>query len=254
VAYAMAKADVELSLALSYAKRATRQMEEESEKITLSDLKVEDLRAIHSLAAYWDTLGWIDLRMKNSEEAERYLRPAWMLTQDGIVASHLCQVYYQAHKIADAVRMCSAAVSRIPSSEGIALDEAEKELTDVSDLLTKLKKQLKPGTHSPDGTDVVIKERNFKLPRFLVGTASAEFWVLFSSDGSSKTFSVEDVKFISGSDKMKLQGKQLKTVVFNLPTPSEVPTHFVRRGILGCYEVTGCSFVMLDPATVKSLD
>jgi hypothetical protein len=43
----------------------------------------------------------------------------------------------------------------------------------------------------------VIRERTFKLPTFLPGTESAEFFVLLASDGASKTFKVEDIKFIS---------------------------------------------------------
>jgi transglutaminase-like putative cysteine protease len=74
------------------------------------------------------------------------------------------------------------------------------------------------------------------------------------SDGKSKTFKVDDVKFISGSEKMKLQGKQLKTIDFNVPAPDNVPTRFVRRGILGCYQYSGCSFALLDPAAVHSLN
>jgi hypothetical protein len=65
---------------------------------------------------------------------------------------------------------------------------------------------------------------------------------------------VTDVKFVSGSDKMKLQGKQLKSIDFKVPAPGSVPTSFVRRGILGCYEFTGCSFMLLDPASVRSLN
>ena len=105
-----------------------------------------------------------------------------------------------------------------------------------------------------DPSDKVIREREFKLPRFLPGTESAEFFVLLASDEKSKKFKVEDVKFISGSDKMKLQGKQLKSIDFNVPAPDNVPMRFVWRGILGCYQYTGCSFVLLDPATVHSLN
>jgi hypothetical protein len=78
--------------------------------------------------------------------------------------------------------------------------------------------------------------------------------VLLSSDGKSKKFTVEDVKFISGSEKMKFQGKRLKSIDFDFPAPSEVRTSFVRRGILGCYQSSGCSFVLLDPASVHSLN
>ena len=78
--------------------------------------------------------------------------------------------------------------------------------------------------------------------------------MLLASDGKSKTFKVEDVKFINGSETMKEQGKQLKSTDFNVPAPSDVPTRFVWRGILGCYEYTGCSFLLLDPASVHSLN
>ena len=78
--------------------------------------------------------------------------------------------------------------------------------------------------------------------------------MLLASDGKSKTFKVEDVKFISGSDKMRLQGKQLKNIDFNVPAPDSFPSRFVKRGILGCYQYTGCSFVLLDPASVHSVN
>lgn len=100
----------------------------------------------------------------------------------------------------------------------------------------------------------MIRERTFKLPRFLPGTESAEFFVLLASDGKSQTFKVEDTKFVSGSDKMKLQGKQLKTIQFNFSAPDNVPSRFVRRGILGCYQYTGCSFVLLDATSVNSVN
>jgi hypothetical protein len=62
------------------------------------------------------------------------------------------------------------------------------------------------------------------------------------------------VKFISGSGKMKLEGKQLKSINFKFPAPTGAPAQFVRRGFLGCYQYSGCSFVLLDPALVTSLN
>jgi tetratricopeptide (TPR) repeat protein len=92
VAYEMANGDIQLPQALEFAKKATSEVEAESVKITLADLSLDDLRKTQRLAAYWDTLGWVDSRMSHFEEAEEYLRAAWMLTQDGMVASHLCVV------------------------------------------------------------------------------------------------------------------------------------------------------------------
>jgi len=253
-AYQMANADLKLPLALDYAKKAVRAAEEESQKITLPDLKVEDLKKIQKVAAYWDTLGWVDERMSNLEEAEQYLQAAWKLTQDGVVAGHLCHLYKRTHKVELAIEMCRLAVHRIPMSEGLALSQYKSEMDAAQENLDHLTAGAAKSKSAADATDVTIRERTFKLARFLPGTESAEFFLLLASDGKSKTFKVEDVKFIDGSDKMKLQGKQLKSIDFHVPAPSDVPTRFVWRGILGCYQYTGCSFVLLDPGSVHSLN
>jgi hypothetical protein len=122
VAYQMANADLKLPLALDYANRAVRTAEEESQNITLSGLKVEDLGKIFKVAAYWDTLGWVDERMSNLEQAELYLRASWRLTQDGVVAGHLCHLYKRTHKTALAVQMCRMAIHRMSMSQQLALN------------------------------------------------------------------------------------------------------------------------------------
>jgi len=73
VAYEMADADLQLPPGFAICEESVRATEEESQKITLPDLKVEDLKRIFKVAAYWDTLGWVDERMSNLEEAEQYL-------------------------------------------------------------------------------------------------------------------------------------------------------------------------------------
>jgi tetratricopeptide (TPR) repeat protein len=253
-AYEMANADLKLPLALDYAKKAVRAAEEESGKITLADMKMEDLQKIFRVASYWDTLGWVDERMSKLEEAEQYLRASWKLTQDGVVAGHLCHLYRRTHKTELAIQMCRMAIYRMPLATGISLDRYKTERDAAEENLNQLTGGAAKSKSTRDVSEMVNRGNEFKLPRFLPGTESAEFFVLLGSDGKSKKFKVEDVKFISGSDKMKLQGKQLKSIDFNVPAPDDVPTRFVRRGILGCYEYTGCSFALLDPATVHSLN
>jgi tetratricopeptide (TPR) repeat protein len=253
VAYLMAKSDIDLPLALDYAKKAVVKAEQDSQKITLSDLKLEDVRDIFSLSAYWDTLGWVNERMSNMQQAEVYLRAAWKLTQDGIVASHLCHLYERSHQTAAAVRMCRVALNRLSMSRQLALEDYKTEADGAQQTLGRLTGTSDKGKNTNDATDIVIRERTFKLPRFLPGTESAEFFVLLASDGKTKAFKVEDTKFISGSDKMRTEGRQLKTLDFGVPAPDMVPSRFVRRGILGCYQYSGCAFVLLDPASVNSL-
>jgi tetratricopeptide (TPR) repeat protein len=254
VAYQMANEDLKLPTALDYAKKAVRSAEDDSQKIVLPNMKVEDLKKIFKVAAYWDTLGWVDERMSNLEEAELYLRASWKLTQDGVVAGHLCHLYKREHKDGLAVEMCRMAISRMSMSQQIELNQYKTELDAAQENLNHLPGGKATSKAAGDGSDPIVRERIFKLPRFLQGTESAEFFVLLGSDGKSKKFKVEDVQFISGSDRMRLQGKQVRAIDFNVPAPDQNPTRFVQRGILGCYQYTGCSFVLLDPSSVTSLN
>ena len=108
--------------------------------------------------------------------------------------------------------MCRMAVYRIPLSQAIALPEFQTELAAAQENLKHLTGSPAKAPNTMDASTRAIRERTFKLPRFLSGTQSAEFFVLLAADKTSKTFKVEDVKFISGSSKMKLQGKQLKSI------------------------------------------
>jgi transglutaminase-like putative cysteine protease/tetratricopeptide (TPR) repeat protein len=254
VAYEMANADLQLPLALNYAKKAVHAVEEGSQKITLPSLKMEEVRYIFTMAAYWDTLGWVQERMSNLGPAEQYLRASWRLTQDGIVAGHLCHLYRRTHQVQQAIQMCRLALRRIPIAATVSGEESAVELAAAQENLDKLTHGRATSNRAADAADMADRERTFKLPRFASGTESAEFFVLLESDGKTRTFKAKDVKFISGSEKMKNQGQRIKSINFNFPTPDGSLTHFVWRGILGCYKYTGCSFVVLDPASVQSLE
>src|SRR5215472_1956378 len=154
----------------------------------------------------------------------------------------------------DCVQMCRMAISRMSMSKQLMPDEFATEMAATHENLNLLTGGTAKSKTATDASDLIIRERTFKLPRFLPGTESADFFVLLASDGKTKAFKVEDVKFVSGSDKMKFQGKQLKIIDFNVPAPSDAPTRVVWRGILGCYQYAGCSFVVLDPITVHSLN
>lgn len=253
-AYQMADADLDLAVAVNFAKKAVRKAEEESEKVTLASLKTEDLKLIFKLAAYWDTLGWANERISQLQTAEQYLRASWNLTQDGVVAGHLCHLYRRTHQTATGIQMCKLAIYRIPLSQQLPLSQYQTEINAAQENLSHLTGGSTKSTDTVDASNIVIRERTFKLPRFLPGTESAEFFLLFASDGTNKTFKVQDVKFISGSDKMKSQGRQLKALNFNIVVPDDAPTRFVRRGILGCYQYSGCSFVLLDPSAAQGLN
>jgi len=255
VAHQMTNADLQLPLALEYARRSAQSLQIESQTTTLENLTVADLERTIDLATYWDTMGWVNERMSNLKVAELYLQSSWKMTLDGVVAGHLCHLYRREHRMGVAIQMCQNAISRIPMSKQLSnISEYQTELAAAQENLAFLTHGTKNTRATMDSSDVAMRERTYKLPRFLPGTESAEFFVLLSSDAKNGAFKVESTKFISGSEKMRLQGKQLESIDFHVLAPANTSTRFVWRGILGCYQYTGCSFVVLDPAGVHSVN
>jgi hypothetical protein len=152
--------------------------------------------------------------------------------------------------------MCQFALYRLPLAGGPAVLSAN-EMEDARKRLEHLQR-LGAASSKPQNlvatSDAINRMNVFKLPRLVPGTASAEFFVLLAADTGSGAFQIQDVKFISGSEKIKSSGKLLTSLKFNFPSPDKAPARLVRRGILGCYQYTGCSFVLLDPSTVHSLN
>ena len=56
-------------------------------------MQLEQQALVISLAAQWDTLGWVHFQRGNLDQAEQFIRAAWLLGQHGEVGDHLAQVY-----------------------------------------------------------------------------------------------------------------------------------------------------------------
>jgi tetratricopeptide (TPR) repeat protein len=236
--YEMADANKQLPLALQYAERAVRDEEQASSKVKLSDLKHEDLGYTPSLAAYWDTLGWVYFRMGNLQQAERYLTAAWALSLGPTEGEHLGRVYEQEHKKEQAVRIYQLALASSRAPDRMKETQTRLEHVDNSTNTTGFNR-----------AEELSKLRTFKLPRITSDTASAEFFLLLGQ--ASK---VEDTRFVSGSEKLKSAGTGLTSIDFKMPFPDDGPTRLLRRGILSCSSITGCSFVLYTPDLVRSVN
>jgi tetratricopeptide (TPR) repeat protein len=235
-AYQLANADLELPLALDYAKKAVTRVERAGQDEVLESLTLGDLERVMTLAAYWDTLGWVHERLSNLDAAERYLQASWKLSQDGVVAGHLCHLYRRTHQKAAAIQMCEMAISRMSMSNRAASSEYVTEMAAAQENLSYLTGKAAKSQPVVDGSSSAIRERTYKLPRLVAGTETAEFFVLLGTDRATNSFKVEEAKFISGSEKMKGLREKLKGISFNFRAPSDTPTRFVWRGVLGCYQ------------------
>ena len=246
VGYELADANVSLPKALEYAQRAVDGQEKESHGADLSNLLPEDLACTRNIGMFWDTLGWVHFRLGHLDQAESYLHAAWLLQQSPVVADHLGQVYEQQKKPEKAVHMYRMALAT-PEAQapGGSWDETRHRLEHLTGAKAPTAMDLLRG--DPNGNEL-SQLRTVKLKRIVPGSATAEFFLLFSPGPK-----VEAVEFISGSEKLKSAGEVLSEAKFQVAFPEGSSARLVRRAILMCSSITGCEAVLFTPDSVKSV-
>ena len=244
VAYYFAEANVNLAQALEYAQQAVDRQEKESADIALSNLLPKDLACTRQIAMFWDTLGWVHFHLGHLDQAENYLRAAWLLSQSEVEADHLGQVYEQQKKTEKAVHMYRMALA-IPEVHGDSWDEARQHLEHLTGAKAPKPTDLVHG--DPSGSEL-SELRSVKLKHLVPEQATAEFFLLFGPGPK-----VEDVKFISGSEQLKSAGDVLKKADFQVAFPEGSSAHLVRRAMLMCSNISGCTAVLYTPDSVHSV-
>jgi tetratricopeptide (TPR) repeat protein len=242
IAYQLSLKQTHLDRAQQYAESAVAATVAASRNLTLEQLNERDLGVVRSLAAYWDTLGWVYFASGDLAKAEKYVLAAWNLDEHSEVSDHLGQIYEKLGRKDDAIRAYSMAMT--------AMRPVPEARTHLAALLG--------GDSKPDSTSAKYREdsqisRTIKLGKVAKETGSAEFFIMFASSGSGA--SVDGVKFISGDEKLKIFAGALRNAKYNLQFPDDSPAKVVRRGILACSKTTGdCTFVLLLPQDVTSVD
>jgi tetratricopeptide (TPR) repeat protein/transglutaminase-like putative cysteine protease len=240
VAYYLAVEGIQLDRAQRYAESAVSSVAADLRNAGLERLTIRDLNQVSSLAAYWDTLGWVHFQRGDLGKAEKYVRASWLIDLHGEVGDHLGQILEKQGRKQEAIRtyaMAAMATRPVPETrERLAKltgskGKAEAAISDAAAHFSALK-SAKAGK-SPPG----------------VQYESAEFFVTLGPGPK-----VEEVKFIKGSEKLKLHGDLLRGAAFQVVFPDSTPAKIIRRGVLSCSSTRGCTFVMQPADTVTSTE
>jgi Flp pilus assembly protein TadD/transglutaminase-like putative cysteine protease len=240
VAFALAEHNLELDKAAQYAESAIAATAANLRNIELSRLSLDDLNQVASIGVYWDTLGWVDFRKGDLEQAERYIRAAWLLNQHGEVGDHLAQIYEKRGDKQQAARIYAEAIAAphsVPETRArlIVLLGGN---AGIDELVAK---------HKPELTKI----RVFPAGDLLQQNARADFFVLLSP--GAKNPKVEAAKFISGSQDLRPFTEKLRALDFGPMFPDAAPAKLVRRGTLTCSATTGnCTFTLTLPEEVHT--
>lgn len=230
-------ADAKLSLddAVAWATRAVNETEAGAGKIALTSLTDAQLREMQVLAAYWDTLAWALFHKGDTERAEAYLLAAWDLTQGGIHADHLGDLYREKGDRARAETFFArGAVTLRAEPRSAAKLRALSPQTAASIEMRERR--------------ALAEELRFTLPRVADATGTVHAFVLLSPGGR-----VEDVRFVSGSESLRPGIELLRAAAIPSRIPAGSAAKVVRRAMAFCATGTTCEAVLIPVDAVTSV-
>lgn len=244
IAYFLAVKGVQLDKALGYAESAVTSVANSLRNVEAANLTIDDLRNVASLAAYWDTLGWVYYQKGDLDTAEKYLKAAWMLQQHSEVGHHVGAVAEKRGNKAEAIRLYAqgaVAERTVPEAR-----ESLLKLTSAA-AIEKLLATAKTELPAYNKIDLPPLGPEVKSP------VEAEFYLVFTPD-ASRNAQVSEVKFIKGAESLKTAVEKLKTVKYQLVFPDASPTKIVRRAMVACPKAGPCTLTFVSPDLITSVD
>ena len=244
VAYFLAVNKVQLEKAQQYAESAVTEVETDLRNVELERLTLTDLGNVAALAADWDTLGWVHFQKGEIDSAEKYIAAAWTLQQHGEVGYHLGQILEKRGKNEEAMHMYALAAV------------ADRTVPEARESLDRLAGKPRSEALIKKANDEVRDSRTVKLGAVMKnvkGTDEAQFYVVLVP-GAGGLAKGAETKFIRGDEKLRDLGSALKGANYNLVFPGGTNTKLIRRGTLFCQPNGECSFIMMSPDYVSSVD
>jgi len=235
VAYAYAVEGVNLARAEQYARSAVDATSASLRNVSLDRVGVNDVAAVSSLGAFWDTLGWVYFRAGNLPQAERYVRAAWLLNLNGEVGDHLAQIEEQLGRKDDAAKTYALALAarRPPSETRARLARLLGTDRRIDDLIEHARRDL-------------VQLRSVRLSATVKDDLQGTVTLLFGPGPR-----VEELKFAPGGDRLRVLDGALRAARYPLVLPDSTPVKVLRRGVVTCSSDSGTCVVVLDDAVVE---
>ncbi len=240
IAYRLAEKSVHLDVARRYAESAVSSTATRLRNLTLDQMKQADLPLTYDVANYWDTLGWVAFAEGHPDVAKKYVSPAWELGQSGEEGDHMGQISEKSGDKEGAAHWYALALSGRSPELGTRGRLAAVAGGDdkVDTLVAKYRDEFEQGR--------TVKFKSGKQD------GHADFFLLLGGTGAAGV-TIEDVKFVSGSEGMKEVGDALRGVKYSQRVPDDSPVKILRRGTVRC-SAGECMLVLALPEDVRSVD
>jgi tetratricopeptide (TPR) repeat protein len=245
IAYYLTLSGMRLERAQQYAESAVAAVSAELRNVHLDRLTTRDLQRVSSIAAYWDTLGWVHFQKGDLTKAERYVKAAWTLDQHGEVGDHLGQIYEKQGRRPEALRTYSAAMRAVRP-----IPETKERRDKLNAGREEAFSLMAMGMREYDDLRVVrLGKVAAGIPK-ITEDAQAEFYLVFVPQAGKKGVGarVEEVKFVKGDERLQALAATLRKAAYPVYFPEDTPTRIIRRGELHCDAGTKMCQIVLKPA------
>ncbi len=249
-AYELADAGLDLPAAEAASMKSIGMQEKRTAATTLANVKNEDFSAVYSLAADWDTLGWIYFKENKLPQAESYIRSAWLLLMNPEGGLHMGKIYEAEGKKDDALTTYRLAVKGMGSRQLTQnyLD-MKSEMEARAAALKAAGAHEKPGPRVQQVGDDSVAMRTYTMPSPLDGKyASADFLMLLGDNRA------EEVQYLKGDESLKKMVPALQAATYRAPLPEGSKAKVLRRGIVACTTGSKTCLLVLLPINEARVD
>lgn len=252
--YRMAEVGLDLPKAERWAAQAVKAEETRTDKISLATLSDDDLRQMPTLAGYWDELAWVYLHEGKWQEARKYAVASYALNQLPLAADYLGQIDEKlGRRVAAISDYAEALAETTPMLQHKKVDQAvwfpwvARDRQSLRRLLGSTARQKSAVVKAQDEPSNL---RTYSISKAGLKPGTADFFVLLSP-GEKKA----EVKFISGSEKLRGAADRIAALQYRDSFPDKGPTKILRRGVLTCNKgIASCDFVVLPVDSVRSVE
>jgi tetratricopeptide (TPR) repeat protein len=232
IAYELSQKAVHLDRALQYAESAVSTAAAASRTLDGSRLDAKAIQLANSLAAYWDTLGWVHFARGDLARAEPLVEASWRLAQHSEVGDHLAQIYEKTGRREEAIMTYAMALGAERPTEEIRKRFAAL-LGDRGSVDAEVAR------HS----QALMKARMLQLTTPGVRGKTAEVAILFSSAAG-----VESVKLVGGDESLRALEADIRKLPYGRMFPDDPPAKVLRKGIVSCPPLEGaCTLILVLP-------
>ncbi|HVN92184.1 MAG TPA: DUF3857 domain-containing protein [Terracidiphilus sp.] len=231
-AFALSETGLNLDIAETASRKSIASLEEKSAAFTTESANQSAFRLTDTLAAYWDTLGWILFKEGKLEDAQSNISPAWRVSLEPECGDHLGQVYEAEKKKKEAAIAYGLAETALKESSD---PDVRRHIEDSLDRLEAEAFDSEKET----GVQALQDLRTFKIDR----PKNTSGWGAFRLEVT--TAGVIESQQMSGEKPLDAIKPALAAMKFSDFFPPNSKAHLLLSAVIDCSMGTKCNVVLV---------